>query len=164
VSAWLFGKLPAHGDFVARGLSPERRARLDAWLSAEMDRARADHGEAFEARYDAAPPWRYAGGGAGAVICPSVDSVGRRFPLVAGVEAGDETRAQAAAAACEAAIFGAFAQGMDADELWHALSGTRLQAGDPPRRAGWWVDGAEAFVAGEHPRGLLSRMLAGAPA
>ena len=53
MTAWLFGKMPAHGDFVSRGLGPTMRDRLDLWLSAEMDVARAEFGDEFEPRYDA---------------------------------------------------------------------------------------------------------------
>ena len=43
----LFGKLPAHGDFVARGIDAAGRAELDDWLSASLADARAALGEAF---------------------------------------------------------------------------------------------------------------------
>ena len=58
--AFLFGKMPSHGDFVARGLAAEERDSLDAWLSAELADARAALGERFEERFDSAPPWRFA--------------------------------------------------------------------------------------------------------
>jgi type VI secretion system protein ImpM len=164
VRAWFFGKLPAHGDFVARGLRSEARNRLDAWLSAEMIRARAEHGEAFDERYDAAAPWRYAATSVGGVICASIDASGRRFPVLAGLDVPLASLARAGAAACEDAIFGAFAQGMDADQLWQALSEAPLQPGEPPEAAGWWVDGADVFLAGVRPRGLISRMLSMEPA
>ncbi|HYD46690.1 MAG TPA: type VI secretion system-associated protein TagF, partial [Phenylobacterium sp.] len=56
---WLFGKLPSHGDFVARGLDTGTRAAWDAWLSEGVGGARAALGEAFDAAYEIAPPWRF---------------------------------------------------------------------------------------------------------
>lgn len=160
LTSWLFGKLPTHGDFIARGLSPDLRERIDLWLSAEMDRARGDHGEAFEARYDAAPPWRFVDGVEGGVICASIDSAGRRFPILAGMKAPDETQVSAAAAASEAAIFHAFSEGSNADGLARLLAESALDDGDPPLQAGWWVDGGDDFLPGRWPDGLISRMLA----
>jgi len=79
--ARIFGKLPAHGDFVARGIGAAEREALDAWLSGEMLAARAALGGDFEERYDRAPPWRFAGPDGAGVLVASVDGVGRRFPL-----------------------------------------------------------------------------------
>ena len=44
---FLFGKLPAHGDFVARGLTPDAQAAWDDWASAGLERAMSELGEAF---------------------------------------------------------------------------------------------------------------------
>ena len=33
---WLFGKIPAHGDFISRGLDHATHVLLDDWLSAVM--------------------------------------------------------------------------------------------------------------------------------
>jgi len=84
----LFGKLPAHGDFVRRGLPRSFTAPWDDWLSAGIEAARAGLGDGFEAAWEAAPVWRFrlspgACGPAAAVgvIGTSRDMVGRRFPL-----------------------------------------------------------------------------------
>ena len=75
----LFGKLPAHGDFVRRNLPRDFIAAWDAWLS-----------EGILALDGALVPeaWRFrlAAGECGAaavagVVMPSEDMVGRRFPL-----------------------------------------------------------------------------------
>lgn len=160
LTAWLFGKLPSHGDFIGRGLSPDLRERIDLWLSDEMARARSDHGEAFEERYDAAPPWRFVDGTEGGVICASIDSAGRRFPILAGMKTGGETQVSAAAAASEAAIFHAFEEGSNADGLAALLAESELEDGEPPLQTGWWVDGGGDFLPGRWPDGLISRMLA----
>ena len=80
VTAWLFGKLPSHGDFVTRGLSPAERDQLDRWLSDEMEQARDMLGEQFAARFDETPPVLFAhpceAGWEGGALCPSIDSAG----------------------------------------------------------------------------------------
>lgn len=159
VTAWLFGKLPTHGDFIARGLAPALRDRIDGWLSDEMARARRDHGEAFEDRYDAAPPWRFVDGTEGGVICASIDSAGRRFPILAGLIAAGEAQSASAAAVSEAAIFRAFAESHNADGLAALLREAELEDGEPPLQAGWWVDGGDDVLPGRWPDGLISRML-----
>jgi len=159
LTSWLFGKLPSHGDFIARGLAPDLRERIDLWLSDEMARARADHGAEFEARYDAAPPWRFVDGTQGGVICASIDSAGRRFPILAGMRTSAAEQAGSAAAASETAIFRAFEEGSNADDLAAILAGSEVDDGDPRLQAGWWVDGAGDFLPGRWPDGLISRML-----
>jgi type VI secretion system protein ImpM len=86
--AGLFGKVPAHGDFVRRGLPSSFVTPWDAWLQAAMAAARAQLGAQWEAAWDSAPAWRFAlpPGACGpdavaGVMLPSHDQVGRRFPL-----------------------------------------------------------------------------------
>ena len=78
----LFGKLPLAGDFLARGLGPGQRARVDPWLTRHLG--------AF-----AACPERWPSQGLMALlesnredvllllVVPSVDAAGRAFPLAA---------------------------------------------------------------------------------
>ncbi|NMJ39951.1 type VI secretion system-associated protein TagF [Roseomonas sp. JC162] len=84
----LYGKVPAHGDFVRRGLPSTFVAPWDEWLQAAMSRARMGLGTRWEDAWDAAPAWRFAlpAGACGpdavaGVMLPSVDTVGRRFPI-----------------------------------------------------------------------------------
>ena len=84
----LFGKLASHGDFVQRRLPPDFVAAWDTWLQQGMHAGRARHGAAWPERYLHAPLWRFAlapgvcGQAAMAgVLLPSVDRVGRHFPL-----------------------------------------------------------------------------------
>lgn len=93
---FLFGKLPAHGDFVARGLSDEAERLLDDWASREIETARTALGDDFDAAHDAAPPWGFIAGpgvlGEGwrwGAIAASVDTAGRRFVVVAGLDGLD---------------------------------------------------------------------------
>lgn len=83
-----FGKMPARGDFVSRRLASSFIEPWDAWLQAVMARSATQLGEDWLATYLVAPVWRFslAGGVCGdqamaGVLMPSVDSVGRYFPL-----------------------------------------------------------------------------------
>jgi type VI secretion system ImpM family protein len=84
----LFGKVPAHGDFVRRGLPSSFVGPWDAWLQEAVAAARDALGPRWADAWDAAPPWRFAlpAGACGpdavaGVMLPSVDTVGRRFPV-----------------------------------------------------------------------------------
>jgi type VI secretion system protein ImpM len=158
----LFGKLPAHGDFVSRGITPSERDRLDMWLSDEMREARARFGEDFDVRYDTAPPWLFAHGEEGGVLCPSVDAAGRRFPLLVGRSSGSG----ASANGCAEVAYEALAETLTADDVVMRVNEreTSDQAETPQ---GWWPFEAPelaAFAGEKQPAGLLSRMLELAPA
>lgn len=92
VPGW-YGKLPALGDFASRRLAPEWIAQWDAWLAAGLLQLREAAPETWLDNYLASPAWRFAllpgslpdGSGEGlrvGVLVPSVDRVGRYFPLV----------------------------------------------------------------------------------
>ncbi|MGD9511661.1 MAG: type VI secretion system-associated protein TagF [Geminicoccaceae bacterium] len=90
-----FGKLPALGDFVARGLDPSFTEAWHGWLERGLAAARADLGESFLPAYMQAPAWRFAltAGLAGelpvtGIMVPSVDAVGRWFPLTLAAAGG----------------------------------------------------------------------------
>jgi len=84
-----YGKLPSHGDFLQRGVSDDFVNHWDAWLQDGMARSRSELGE--EAWLDVfltSPLWRFAlaSGVLGVpvwagILLPSVDRVGRYFPL-----------------------------------------------------------------------------------
>ncbi len=83
-----FGKMPALGDFFRLGAAHDFVTPWDLWLQATLVAAEADLGPGFEGCYMSAPVWRFAlpPGVAGpqgvvGVLMPSVDRVGRRFPL-----------------------------------------------------------------------------------
>ncbi len=82
-----FGKLPARGDFLTRGVPPEVLTPWEKWLEAAMGGARQQLGQTWLQVYERASVWRFwvGGGLMGApitgVLAPSVDRVGRRFPL-----------------------------------------------------------------------------------
>jgi type VI secretion system protein ImpM len=125
----LFGKLPAHGDFVRRGWDDATVASLDAWIGDGLTclRARAaDNDDAYPSLLRAAPLWRFflppGWCGARAVVgalAASVDRVGRYFVLVVGcatdVAADAWVAARAVAELAERAIGAALGAGADAE-------------------------------------------------
>src|SRR6188768_3932688 len=83
-----FGKLPSHGDFIARRVDDLFRQRWDEWLQRSIDESQRALGGAWLDCYLTGPLWRFflCEGVAGAacfagVLMPSVDRVGRYFPL-----------------------------------------------------------------------------------
>ena len=86
-----YGKVPTKGDFVGRGLPRTFVDPWDQWLQAAIDASRRQLGGRWLDIYLTSPVWRFVlspgicGNGAGAgVMIPSVDRVGRYFPLVVG--------------------------------------------------------------------------------
>ncbi|MGH8146968.1 MAG: type VI secretion system-associated protein TagF [Rhodanobacteraceae bacterium] len=84
-----FGKLPGMGDFVQRRLPAAFVSVWDSRFEAAVNAARAEFGDAWRGVWQAAPAWRFAlmPGVCGApawvgVTGPSVDRVGRGFPMV----------------------------------------------------------------------------------
>jgi type VI secretion system protein ImpM len=89
----LFGKLPSHGDFLAKRLPDGFRDVWDEWLQRCLVHSQGELGERWLDCYLTSPMWRFflADGIAGAashagVLLPSVDRVGRYFPLTVLVE------------------------------------------------------------------------------
>ncbi len=82
------GKLVAKGDFVTRRLPRTFVDPWDSWLQDVVGGSRARMGEAWLDSYLTSPIWRFAlsaglcgEGAAAGVLMPSVDRVGRYFPL-----------------------------------------------------------------------------------
>ena len=82
------GKLLAKGDFVTRRLPRGFLDPWDSWLQDVVGGSRARMGEAWLDAYLTSPIWRFAlsaglcgEGAAAGVLMPSVDRVGRYFPL-----------------------------------------------------------------------------------
>jgi type VI secretion system ImpM family protein len=170
VNSWLFGKLPAHGDFVSRGLSLHQRDALDSWLSNEMAGAIEQFGDDFREFYSMAPPWCFvdqgeSAGWAGGAISPSVDSAGRRFPIIVARAALKAEQAQNAARCCVEVIYDAFDQAMTADAMLSAVNKMDLEGDERAMPACWWVEDENhepvITLAGPQPAGLLVAMLKG---
>jgi type VI secretion system protein ImpM len=83
-----FGKMPALGDFFRIALPPGFTDPWDAWVQRMMLAARGALGGHWQACYLSAPIWRFtlSAGVSGpwavqGVLMPSVDRVGREYPL-----------------------------------------------------------------------------------
>lgn len=147
MTAWVFGKLPAHGDFVVRGMDAATRGMLDGWLAAAIEAARMRYPDDFAERFDAAQPWRAEGDGVAGAIAASQDAVGRRFPLLLLTDG-----ARHDPAACEELLYAAITEGWDADQL--------AEVGEGPRgTVARWV-GADRSLDGTRQVDLIGEMLA----
>jgi len=126
-----FGKLPAHGDFVSRGLSPSQSETWDGWFAGAIESGRSQFANRFSDVHGSAPAWRFLLGagrlGSGwrvGAIAPSVDSVGRAFFIMAGYEAATpDARAFLAAECAELALREAIISTRNIDELMDLLAG-----------------------------------------
>jgi type VI secretion system protein ImpM len=83
-----YGKSPSTGDFISRRLAKAAVDKLDSWLQAGMTVLREQSPDDWDHHYAAAPVWNallpariVSGSACLAVIAPSFDRVGRRFPL-----------------------------------------------------------------------------------
>lgn len=140
--AGLWGKLPATGDFVARGLPDAFRARWDAWVTRHLAPREG--------------PWpdgglrlRLRSGGRAAVglVVPSRDAVGRRYPLSALLLLPSPPVQEGAEAWCAAArplLAAAASGGTGADTLWQALGALPRPGGTDPEAPPLllWAEGA----------------------
>lgn len=149
----LFSKLPAHGDFVARGCSAEERASLDAWLTASMDEAQRRFGSSFAERFDIAQPWVGMGPDAAGVIAASQDAAGRRYPLIL---------LGGAAEGLDDLVYSAIADRWDADRVVAAMTEATTWASGSVKR--WTsLDGQDARD-DAYPLDIVSAMLSSAVA
>jgi type VI secretion system protein ImpM len=179
-TAGWFGKLPMLGDFAHRRLPCGFVDACDAWLSQGLRASRASLGPGWLDDYLAAPLWCFAwsplvvdGRWWFGVLMPSVDAVGRYFPLVVAFDAAQApTDAQAlarwarwydSAAACALQTLQDRAT-LDGFEAALAAAGTPstttpddgagpmeaaavmppLLAASPPGHATWWLQGGAA--------------------
>ena len=83
-----YGKVPCVGDFVRRGLSPQFVSAWDGWMQNLLLIGRDALGDRWQECYFGAPIWRFALSpgvcgplAAAGIVMPSVDRVGRQFPL-----------------------------------------------------------------------------------
>ena len=172
-----WGKLPARGDFVGRGLPPRWRAEWDDWLQRGLGLAASSiDGDALRERLAGFTPWRYlavpAEGDAWCgILVPSHDRVGRAFPLTL-AERVVAPVSPAACAARLASLLGAVAQDPEALEAAVAALPPCAGAGDasagtwPASPASlWWplaaMDDADALVTGWPPQPVLLLELLG---
>ena len=83
-----FGKMPAMGDFAQRRLPPEFVQGWDPWLQRGLAESRSRLGADWQELYLTFPVWRFVlppgwfgSSGWCGILMPSVDRVGRHFPL-----------------------------------------------------------------------------------
>lgn len=144
-----YGKVPAHGDFLRLDLSAGFIRAWDDWLQRAVVAVRSALGERWAECYYAAPIWRFslppglAGEtGMSGVMMPSVDRVGREYPLVLAAPAGVGCAAlrhfvnMAAFERLEEIALAALDNDTDRAGLSEALSAVRLEepqdeTGDP---------------------------------
>ncbi|HEX7389987.1 MAG TPA: type VI secretion system-associated protein TagF [Acidiphilium sp.] len=151
--AGFYGKLPARGDFVRAGLPGDTVDALDAWARATLAASRIALGEAWTACWMEAPVWRFAlapgiagASGLGGVWLPSMDRVGRCFPLIVAAEAASAGTAWLDAA--EDLGFQAVTADLTPETLAARLAAIpsapiRPALGEMPRSGGvWWTSGA----------------------
>lgn len=162
VCGW-YGKLPALGDFATRRLPPEVVTRCDAWLSAGLAASRRELGGEWLGLYLTAPIWRFAwsAGVAGeatwvGVLMPSVDRVGRYFPLLLAAPCPVVQQVEAIDAAAEVGAVddwldrladmaqdclqpGASLDSLEAALAADPLPATARWAADPARHSLWWT-------------------------
>lgn len=116
IDVGFYGKLPSHGDFLRRRVSDRFISVWDSWLQECLAASRTELGDRWLDIYLTSPAWRFACA-AGAcstlpvfgVMVPSVDRVGRYFPLTLVAELpadgftmiGSVTRAEAFFSAAE---------------------------------------------------------------
>ena len=143
IPGW-YGKLPTLGDFASRRLESDFIEPWDLWLGDGLQAQRQTLGDAWVDAYLDSPPWRFllspgvlAGVAAGrvfaGVLVPSVDRVGRYFPLT--------LAAELARAPCIVAEFDALLAWM------HRLEDTALDA----LQGDWSIDDLEGALAGLAP-------------
>jgi type VI secretion system protein ImpM len=139
IPGW-YGKIPSLGDFASRRLPVEFVKAWDAWLQDVIPASRETLAEAWFDAYLTMPIWRFVllpgmvtqSAWAG-VLMPSVDRVGRHFPLTLAVELPSHTAAAHAAfegaawfAGLEDAALGVLDPTRGADELDETLAQSAL--------------------------------------
>jgi type VI secretion system protein ImpM len=154
-----YGKLPARGDFVGRGLPPRWRNDWDGWLQRGLALAATmldDH--ALRERLRTFAPWRYLALPARGefwcgIIVASHDRVGRAFPLTLAERFAAPASPNESAARL-ASLLDAAAEGPEALEAAIAAlpprSEQQTQAAEswPPQPASlWWPLAAAHDVA-----------------
>jgi type VI secretion system protein ImpM len=154
-----FGKIPALGDFASRRLPPGFISFWDRWLQLGLEGSRASLQGGWLDSYLNGPLWNFAlmpgicGDSAWAgTIMPSVDKVGRHFPLTIAVELDPQPEILAAIlsaqtwfAAIERVSLDCLDVGFDAARLEQRLASTPFPnweqnpgQADTARLERWW--------------------------
>ena len=162
-AAGFCGKIPARADFVQAGLPRSFTDPWHDWMQRMLAASRATLGEAWLPAWLEAPVWRFALRcgvcGPEAVLglwLPSVDRIGRHYPLTMAIAAADADRPRLIAegggflAAAERAGREALANDLPPAELAERIAAAILAEPDDPgidlqRQPAapgiWWTDG-----------------------
>ncbi|MGI9498782.1 MAG: type VI secretion system-associated protein TagF [Geminicoccaceae bacterium] len=168
-----FGKIPSHGDFVRRSLSPAFVTPWDGWLQAGLAKARETLGDQWLDIYLTSPVWRFAlasgfagNAAAAGLFIPSVDRVGRYFPftLASVIDAAPspfDIRCGAGDwfTSAEPLALSVLAEDFSFDDLVDRLDRLAMPAladDDAVRSGAWRFDGDDGVLLLQH----LGRMLA----
>jgi type VI secretion system protein ImpM len=147
------GKLPARGDFVTFGLPRCFVEPWHDWVQHVLPRVRQAFGDEWQDVWNEAPVWRFALSpgvcGPDAALglwMPSIDGIGRHFPLTFAAIAPET---DAAALIRDGGGFLAAAEAAGLEALARDLSPNGVGAAIQPEQ---WLDAAIAGVAAElHP-------------
>lgn len=136
--AW-YGKLPSLGDFAGRRMSHALTSEWDAWLRAGMEEMRRADDTGWPDTFVAAPLWFFIAQAAATgspvvgALAPSMDRVGRYYPLTImataprpGCAFADDAQVKAFLAGARAAIVDARRRTLPVDELDRRV--TQLQS------------------------------------
>lgn len=96
--AGYFGKMPVRGDFLSHGLPREFVDPWDDWIQLALEHSRNQFTDRWLDVYLTSPVWHFALAPAicgdtswGGVLMPSVDAVGRYFPLTIAAPVDSDT-------------------------------------------------------------------------
>lgn len=135
-TAGWYGKLPSLGDFVGRRMPHALESEWDNWVRAGMDELRSVSPETWSEVFVSAPVWFFAAAarvtGSAVVLgalAPSMDRVGRYYPLTilaaaphTGAALADDARLRTFFAGARAAIVDARRLAWSAEELDERVS------------------------------------------
>ncbi len=152
-----YGKLPAVGDFVQRNLATATIASVDAWLQKGMYLL-GQQGQTFEDRYMVShvgffvlPAQLWADQPVAGFIMPSVDRVGRLFPLVflqsyAGGQPIDLGALSSELERASSIAVNALQQRLGPDELYQRLLATASSTGTAENALALDTGACESFA------------------
>jgi type VI secretion system protein ImpM len=156
-----FGKLPARGDFARAGLPRRFVDPWDGWLQLVLPASQAILGDAWEPAWLEAPFWCFVlpphlcgPEAVQGLWMPSVDRVGRYFPLTLARLGGTGSIDGGFLSAAEAAGCAAIAEDWAPETLLDALAGWHETGPDQSRRDEFRWDEVGRDEVGRHEVGL----------
>lgn len=153
VEIGLFGKIPSRGDFVRSGLPGHFIVPWDTWLQEVIAASRTSMGADWLPAYLESPVWRFAlpagmcgPGSVIGVMMPSVDRVGRYFPLTlaAAIAPGGYAPPDNPSAwldACEVAGRAALEADLTPEQVLQRLPAFDGSGATTAAVATWWTEG-----------------------